>query len=94
MSLKSIGAKIFANIIVKRIHKWASNPVAVQKKVLHNLISEAKNTSFGKDHNFSAVTSYHDFCNRVPVRDYEALKPYVDRVVRGDEDVLWPGKPL
>jgi hypothetical protein len=94
MSLKSIGAKIFANIVVKRIHKWASNPVAVQKKVLHNLISEAKNTSFGEDHDFSSITSYNDFCTRVPVRDYEAIKPYVDKAVLGHENVLWPGKPL
>lgn len=94
MSLKSIGAKVFARIIVKRIDKWASNPVAVQEKVFNDLISDAKLTAFGKDHDFSDIESHEAFVSKVPVRDYEALKSYADRVVAGEEDVLWPGKPL
>ena len=94
MSIKSIGAKIFARIIVKRIQKWASDPIAVQQKVFEALVSSAKNTAFGKDHNFSDIETHESFVSRVPLRDYEALKGYVDRVVAGEENVLWPGKPL
>src|SRR5690606_13282999 len=54
----------------------------------------AKNTAFGKDHDFENIDSFEEFTKRVPIRDYEELKPYVDRVVSGEEDVLWPGKPL
>ncbi|WP_347373626.1 GH3 auxin-responsive promoter family protein [Aequorivita sp. Q41] len=94
MSLKSNAAKIFARIVVSRIQKWAANPVKTQEDVFKELISKAKNTAFGKEHNFQNIKSFEDFAMQVPIRDYEALKPYVDRVVSGEEDVLWPGKPL
>jgi phenylacetate-coenzyme A ligase PaaK-like adenylate-forming protein len=94
MSLKSIAAKIFAKKIHKKTIKWASNPVETQQKVFQNLIRQAATTQFGKDHHFSQIKSFHDFANQVPVRDYEALKPYVDRVVKGEENILWKGKPI
>ncbi|GHC44417.1 GH3 auxin-responsive promoter family protein [Ulvibacter litoralis] len=94
MSLKSIGAKIFAKTAVSRINKWANNPVETQQKVFKSLLKEAKNTHFGKDHGFDTINSYSDFAKQVPMRDYEALRNYVDRVVAGEEDILWPGKPL
>jgi len=93
MSLKSFGAKIFAKIVVNRIQKWASKPVETQQKVFETLISVARNTAFGKDHGFEDISSFEDFATQVPVRDYEELKPYVERVVLGEENVLWPGKP-
>lgn len=94
MSLKSVSAKIFAKIVVLRIKKWASNPVETQRKVFEALISEAKNTVFGKDHNFEGINSFGDFAKQVPVRDYEELKPYIELVVSGEENILWLGKPL
>jgi hypothetical protein len=94
MSLKSFAAKIFAKIVVAKINRWASNPVQTQGKVFRNLIKTAAGTSFGKDHNFEDISSYKDFATQVPLRDYEDLKPYIERVVAGDRDVLWPGKPL
>lgn len=94
MSLKSVSAKIFSKIVALRIQKWAKNPVETQQKVFEKLISEAKNTAFGKDHDFKNITSFEDFAAKVPIRDYEALKPYVERVVSGEENILWPGKPL
>jgi len=94
MSVKSYAAKIFAKIIVKQIDSWASRPMETQQKVFNKLISKAKKTSFGQDHNFGAIHTFEDFQKQVPIRDYEGLKPYVDRVVLGEENVLWPGKPL
>src|SRR5690606_21334988 len=94
MSLKSLGAKIFAKIVVSKIQKWAANPVETQQKVFEKLISKAKETAFGKDHDFSNIKSFDDFAKRVPIRDYEELKSYVERLVAGEEDILWPGKPL
>lgn len=94
MSLKTFGAKIFAGIIHSSTQKWAKNPVETQQKVFEKLLADAKNTQFGKDHNFSAIQSYADFSANVPVRDYEGLKTYVDKVVHGEENVLWPGKPV
>lgn len=94
MSLKSVAAKIFAQAVIRRVQNWASNPVETQQKVFETLLSKAKNTAFGKDHSFEKISSYTDFATQVPVRDYEDLKPYVERVVLGEENVLWPGKPL
>lgn len=93
-SIKSVLAKPFAKYIYKRVQKWANNPIETQNKVFRSLIHQASQTQFGKDHDFKNIKSHADFVKRVPVRDYEALKPYVDQVVAGNEDILWKGKPL
>ena len=74
--------------------KWANNPVETQQKVFENLIKSAKNTVFGKDHGFENISTFQEFAQKVPVRDYEDLKPYVERVVQGEKNILWKGKPL
>lgn len=94
MSLKSFAAKLFARKIYSDTQKWANSPVATQQKVFRELIANAKHTQFGKDHGFDGIKSFEDFAIKVPVRDYEALRPYVDSVLKGEEDVLWKGKPL
>ncbi|MFK7899239.1 MAG: GH3 auxin-responsive promoter family protein, partial [Cyclobacteriaceae bacterium] len=58
-----------------------------------SLLKKAANTSFGKDHKFSTIKSYKEFKKLVPIQDYEGLRPYVERAVAGEKDVLWPGKP-
>ena len=93
-SLKSALAKPFAKWVYKSIQKWANNPIETQRKVFENLISDAALTAFGQDHDFIDIHNYEDFVKRVPVRDYEALKPYVDRMVAGEKNILWKGKPL
>jgi len=93
MSLKSFGAKIFAKNVVKKTEKWVSNPIATQGVVFKALLQKASKTQFGKDHNFTSISSHAEFVKNVPIRDYEELKPYVEQVVDGKEDVLWPGKP-
>ena len=93
-SLKSALAKPFASIVKKSILKWANAPVETQEKVFQNLISDAVNTQFGKDHDFISINSYAEFIKRVPIRDYEELKPYIERVVAGELDILWKGKPI
>ncbi|HET8752766.1 MAG TPA: GH3 auxin-responsive promoter family protein [Salinimicrobium sp.] len=94
MSLKSIAAKIFAAYVHQKIGKWASNPEETQKRLFRELISTAKNTEFGKDHDFASISNEQDFAAKVPVRDYEELNPYVSRMVSGEENILWPGKPI
>jgi phenylacetate-coenzyme A ligase PaaK-like adenylate-forming protein len=94
MSVKSFAAKIFANIIHNKTQKWVQNPIETQRKVFQNLIASADGTQFGKDHHFSKIKSFEDFAKQVPIRDYEELRPYVDRVVKGEEDILWKGKPI
>lgn len=93
-SLKSALAKPFASRVKKSILKWANSPIETQEKVFHNLISEGVKTQFGNDHDFISINSHSDFIKRVPLRDYEDLKPYIERVVAGESDILWKGKPL
>lgn len=94
MSVKSFFAKIFANVVVMQQQKWIIKPITSQQNVFNSLIQQAKLTQFGKEHLFSTIKNHADFVQNVPVRDYEALKPYVDKVVAGGSDVLWKGKPL
>lgn len=94
MSIKSVFAIPFAKIATKRVFKWANKPHKTQDKVFKKLIFKAKNTAFGKDHDFENIVTYDDFKKRVKVSDYEGLRTYADRVVAGEADVLWPGKPL
>ncbi len=94
MSLKAEMAKWFAKRIAKKNSKWIENPIATQDKVFKKLLAKAAQTSFGKAHGFNQINNHANFVAKVPVRDYEALKPYVERVILGEENVLWPGKPL
>lgn len=94
MSIKSLLAKPFAYFTVLNIKKWSSAPIKTQDKVFKDLIQRAAVTQFGKDHKFSEIKTYEQFVARVPIRDYEDLKPYVDRMVAGEANILWPEKPL
>ena len=94
MSIKSFAAKIFAKVVHKKTQTWVNNPIETQQKVFQNLMAFAKETQFGKDHNFSAIKNFEDFAKQVPIRDYEELRPYIDRIVKGEENILWKGKPL
>ena len=92
--MKQLAAKIFAKIIFKRNQKWVNSPVKAQQDTFQKLIASGSKTLFGKDHSFSSIAQPSDFAMQVPVRDYEGLRSYVDRIVAGEEDILWPGKPI
>ncbi|MFL2622904.1 MAG: GH3 auxin-responsive promoter family protein [Flavobacteriaceae bacterium] len=92
-SIKAYLSKLFAAHIARKIKGWSDHPIDTQNRVFKDLIKSAINTQFGKDHNFSLIKDYKAFVQNVPVRDYEALKPYVEKAVRGESDVLWEGKP-
>lgn len=93
MGLKAALSKPFAALVNNRLNKLRKNAVALQQKTFEQLISKAKDTAFGKDHHFKQISNYDDFKKNVPIRDYEELRPYIDRVTKGEENVLWPGKP-
>jgi len=93
-SIKSFAAKLYATRVYNKINKWASNPIETQERVFQSLISAASSTQFGKDHNFKNISTHEDFVKQVPVRDYEALRLYVEKVVAGETDILWKGRPL
>jgi phenylacetate-coenzyme A ligase PaaK-like adenylate-forming protein len=93
MGIKASLSKLYAGIVAKKLENWRKNAPAIQNKVLSELISSAKETSFGKDHKFRDIRTYEDFKRSVPISDYEDLRVYIDRIIAGESDVLWPGKP-
>ena len=94
MKFKSIVVKPVAKLIAKNIDRWSKNAIATQTKIFSDLVEKAKDTNFGKDHNFAQINSYDAFREQVPIGDYEILKPYIEKIKQGERDVLWPGKPL
>jgi hypothetical protein len=93
MGLKAALSKPFAAIVNRSLNKLRKNAVKLQQKTFEYLISRGKDTSFGNDHQFGQIKSYEDFKKNVPIADYEDLRPYIDRITLGEENVLWPGKP-
>ncbi|KFF07422.1 GH3 auxin-responsive promoter family protein [Flavobacterium reichenbachii] len=94
MSIKSVAAKLFAKRIYHKTLAWANKPIETQETVFKSLIKNAKETQFGKDHHFDSIKTVLDFQKHVPIRDYEDLKPYIDKIKTGEENILWKGKPL
>jgi len=93
MGFKSTVLRPWANQVSRQIGKWSSNALKEQEEVLTQLIEKGKQTQFGQDHDFSNIYTYDDYKKHVPVRDYEGLKPYIDRIVAGESAILWPGRP-
>jgi len=94
MSFKSWVAKLLANKVVRKVTALHVKAEISQKQLLVDLINYSKGTQFGKDHHFEKIIDFESFKTQVPVRDYEALKNYANRVVAGESDVLYPGKPV
>jgi hypothetical protein len=94
MSLKAFAAKVLARRATARAMRAAMQPVATQQAVLQKLVASGKHTAFGQEHGLGKVTDHASLVQAVPLRDYEALRPWIDRVVKGERGVLWPGLPL
>ena len=93
MGFKATIVRPFAKYIARETEKWRKNGVQYQDRVFQRLIQEAKNTAFGKDHDFANIKTHADYIKRVPLRDYEQLRPYVERIKVGEKDILWQGSP-
>ena len=72
--------------------RYAEHGDTIQKEQLDYLLHAARNTEIGKRYGFSDIKSYSDFASRIPVIDYEGIKPYVDRMLRGENNLIWPSK--
>lgn len=93
MGIRSVLSKPLAAFIHAQTQRWMSRPEETQQKVLQMLISQAQKTLFGQDHRFAQIYNHQDFQQAVPIRDYEALSPYVEKIKAGQADVLWKGLP-
>lgn len=80
--------------LYRKFEKSTKDVERTQTEVLKEILRYAGDSVFGREHNFDSINSYADFKAKVPVREYEQLRPYVERHAKGEEGVLFPGKPL
>lgn len=84
---------IFAWYMKKRIHQielFMKYPLDVQEEWLHTLISSAENTEWGKLYDYKSILTVSQFKDRVPIQNYDTLKPYIERMLKGEQNILWP----
>ena len=86
---------IIAWLNVKRMHQielFKKYPFEVQQEALFKLVQYAKNTEWGKKYNYAGINTVEAFQNRVPVQTYDQIKHYVNRLRKGEKNLLWPGE--
>lgn len=93
LQMKSLLIKPFAKWISAGLDSDLRRAVELQDVQFKKLIRTATPTHFGKEHGFAGIRSPGDFASAVQLRDYEGIKPYIERIVSGEKDVLWPGVP-
>lgn len=93
MAFRSTVLRPFARKIARSIDRWSADPVGAQSKVLQALLAKGRRTAFGQAHGLDRVRDHQGFREQVPLRDYEGLRPWVERIKAGEQDVLWPGRP-
>ncbi len=94
MKIKSFLAKPFAAYIYKGVRKSMLTAVEDQESMLKQLIKIGRITEYGKDHGLASVNSYEEFRQAIPIRDYEQMRTYIDRIKDGKHNILWKGRPI
>ena len=89
MKLLSPAISRLARLRLGRIEEWINNPIAVQREILQHLVTSAQYTEFGRKYNFSKTFSIRDFKQAVPIQEYDDLKPYIQRIMNGEQNILW-----
>lgn len=94
MGIKSFLSRPFAARVAASVNTDAHNAIALQEKVFRQLLEKGKETIYGKAHRFKEIITYQDFCRHVPVVSYEDIHPLIERISRGEKNILWPGLPI
>ncbi|NVO29912.1 GH3 auxin-responsive promoter family protein [Hymenobacter lapidiphilus] len=94
MGLKATLSRPLAAYIVRQYARWQHDPIGTQQRVLRGLLAQGARTAFGQAHDLTGASTPADLAARVPVRDYEGLLPWFERMKTGEANVLWPGRPL
>lgn len=91
--IKKFAAKIWAKKHVRESEHFKQNSIQNQENLLISLVNTAEKTLFGRVHQFENIKTIDDFQSQVPVSDYEDLKPYIEKIKKGQAGILWPGTP-
>jgi hypothetical protein len=92
--MKQTLSKILAHLVAKSLQNKSQQLIEEQEKTFLKIISNGRKTRFGRDHHFDEITTISEFQSSVPIRDYEAHHPYIQKALEGETDILWPGKPV
>ncbi|MFN7095605.1 MAG: GH3 auxin-responsive promoter family protein, partial [Burkholderiales bacterium] len=94
MNVKTLLSKPLAAWVMRQQQKWMLQPGAIQQSIFKKLVSKGRSTLFGAHHAFDQIKDYKDYQARVPIREYEEFLPYIEKIKRGGQHILWPGKPI
>ena len=89
MKLLSPAISSLARMRMWRIEAWKNNPIEAQRDVLQNLVTSAQYTEFGRKYNFSQLFTLRSFKEAVPIHEYEDIRPYIQRIMDGEQNILW-----
>lgn len=89
MKLLSPAISSLARMRMWRIEAWKNHPIEAQRDILQNLVTAAQYTEFGRKYNFSELFTISAFKQTVPIHEYDDLKPYIQRILDGEQNVLW-----
>jgi hypothetical protein len=89
MKLLSPAISRLARLRLGAIEQWTQFPIEAQRDVLQHLITEGQYTEIGRKYKFSSTFKIRDFKNAIPIQQYEDLKPYIERMMQGEENILW-----
>jgi hypothetical protein len=94
MKIRSALSRPLSSFVAASVRKDADRAIECQERVLKYLIGRGRHTIYGKAHRYREIMSYHDFQKHVPVIGYEDIRPLIERISKGDKNVLWPGLPV
>ncbi len=89
MSLLSPAISSLARMRLWRIDGWKNNPLDSQREVLQDLVTSAQYTEFGRKYQFHELFNVRAFKQSVPIHEYDDLKPYIERIMNGEQNILW-----
>ncbi len=92
MSLISPALKGYMMLRNSAIDNFMLNPIDTQKQVFNHIVGSAQFTEYGKKYGFEHINSISEFKKNVPVNDYDSLKPYIERILQGEQNLLWPSQ--
>lgn len=81
---------LYLKQLIPDIYQWMANPIKEQNQLFQYLIKTAKNTAFGRQYGFSKIKTITDFKQQVPIHTYASLEPFMNRHLRGENNILWP----
>ena len=92
MSITKLLNNLYFAPRLRQIERYTTEAEALQMQVMHRLTHQAASTEWGKQYDYATLKSYTDFSKRLPIQTYEEVKGYVERMRRGEQNLLWPSK--